>query len=82
MSTDTIQARLTTLLAANFGMDVSELDPDATFAELKVDSVALVELAVVCEEDFGVKVRDDELTPQHTIATVAQLLTSKGAPVR
>jgi acyl carrier protein len=76
-----IQARLRTLLAANFGVEEEDLDPNATFAELQVDSVALVELAVVCEEDFGVKVADDELTPEHTIATVAELLASKGAPV-
>jgi acyl carrier protein len=76
-----IQARLKTLLANNFGVDEQDIDPDATFSELQVDSIALVELAVVAEEEFGVKVGEDEFTPENTITTAAQLLASKGVAV-
>jgi acyl carrier protein len=76
-----IQARLKTLLANNFGVDEQDIDPDATFEALGVDSIALVELAVVAEEEFGVKVGEDEFTPENTITTAAQLLASKGVAV-
>jgi acyl carrier protein len=77
-----IQDRLKNLMVTNFGMDADQFDPHATFGDLDVDSIALVELAVASEEEFGVKIGDDEFTPQHTLVTAAELLAGKGVPVR
>jgi acyl carrier protein len=73
-----IQDRLATLLTSRFGLTADELDPDATFGELEIDSISLVELAVISEDEFGIAI-GDEFTNAHTLRTAADLLASKGA---
>lgn len=45
------------VLMETFGLPKQNLHPDATFAELDMDSLALTELSVILEERTGLEVR-------------------------
>ncbi|MFD4504886.1 acyl carrier protein [Streptomyces sp. NPDC058457] len=50
-----------------------------TFAELELDSLSLAELGAQLEDDLGVTVDEDNLTPRTTVADIAALLEAQGA---
>jgi acyl carrier protein len=77
-----LEGRLKALLVSSFGMEEQEVDPHVSFGDLGVDSIALVELAVLSEEEFGVKIGDDAFTQDHTLITAAEFLASKGVSVQ
>lgn len=74
--------QVTTLLTASFGVSATEIGPDATFADLDVDSLALVEFAMVVEKEFGVRIGEDELTGEHSVRDVVALIEGKRALLR
>ncbi|WP_405791536.1 acyl carrier protein [Streptomyces sp. NBC_01506] len=49
------------------------------FADLDLDSLVLIELAVVLRKQYGVEVAEHELATAGTAAKVAELLSAKGA---
>jgi len=57
---DQIQERLTEALAG-FGADRDAVTRDATWEELDVDSLDLVELAQVVEDEYGVQMKEEEI---------------------
>ncbi|MCK2239827.1 MULTISPECIES: acyl carrier protein [unclassified Crossiella] len=69
--------QLTALLTTRFGVPPEEVRAEATFADLDLDSLALVELGLVTEKEFGVRVKDDEVSTSDTLATIAKLIESK-----
>ncbi|GAA2839977.1 acyl carrier protein [Crossiella cryophila] len=69
--------QLSTLLTTRFGVPPEEVRGEATFADLDLDSLALVELGLVTEKEFGVRVKDDEVSTSDTLATIAKLIESK-----
>ncbi|MEU7529424.1 phosphopantetheine-binding protein [Saccharothrix sp. NPDC042600] len=71
--------RLSTVLVEKFGVPRAEIHPAATLVELDLDSLALVELGVVAEKEFGVRFADDEIVPDHTLDEVVRLIVDKGA---
>ena len=73
-----ILERLAGVLVNYFGIEADEVLPEATFAELDLDSLAIVELALVIEKEFGVAIREDEVTPKATVTDALQLLGAKG----
>lgn len=72
--------RLSGILTAYFGVEESEVRPDVTFAELDLDSLAIVEFALVAEKEFGVVIGEDEVSPQATVTDALALLGAKGVP--
>lgn len=77
MST-TVLRRLSGILVSHFGVEEHEVTPDATFAELDLDSLAIVEFALVAEQEFGVVIAEDEVSPKARLADAIALLTAKG----
>lgn len=73
-------SRLSTILVTYFGVEESEVRPDATFAELDLDSLAIVEFALVAEKEFGVPIGEDEVSPNATVDDALALLGAKGVP--
>ncbi|GAA3486009.1 MULTISPECIES: acyl carrier protein [Streptomyces] len=69
--------RLTKLLAEGFGLEPHELSPSDTFSHLEMDSLAMVELTVAAEEEFGVKLSEKEVGPDSTLADAARVLEQK-----
>lgn len=72
--------RLREILTSHFGVEADEVQPDATFAELDLDSLAIVEFALVVEKAFGVPVGEDEVSPHATVTDALTLLGTKGVP--
>ncbi len=56
-----IESKLTDLLVDELGIDRDAIEPDAKFEEdLDVDSLGVVELLMALEDNFGVKIPDEE----------------------
>ncbi|GAA0437763.1 acyl carrier protein [Streptomyces luteireticuli] len=51
--------------------------PGATFAQLDVDSLTLVEISMRIERDLGVTIEDNELQEDLTLDATARLIDSK-----
>lgn len=71
--------RVRAMLVASFGVETQEVREDVTFAALDVDSLGLVEFALMVQKEFGVAVDDDELTAELTVRDVADLIDGKKA---
>lgn len=73
--------RVAALLAERLGVPAEDISPEATFEELDLDSLDLVEFALGAEEEFGVRISDDEAEDLHTVGEAVSLLETKGAGV-
>jgi acyl carrier protein len=67
------------LLVASFGVAAKEVREGVTFAALDVDSLALVEFALMVQKEFGVEIDEDELTAELTVRDVVILIEGKKA---
>jgi acyl carrier protein len=74
--------RLVGLLAKGFGIEAGEVVPENTFEELELDSLALVELTLAAQEEFGITLTDDDLHAKNTLAEAAGVLDAKQVAVR
>ncbi|HVM00913.1 MAG TPA: acyl carrier protein [Egibacteraceae bacterium] len=73
--------RVKELLVDKFGVPEDEVTPEATFEELDLDSLDLVEFALAAEEELGVRISDEEAEDLETLQDTVKLLESKGATV-
>ena len=74
-----VEDRIADLLVTNLRVPADTITTDATFESLGIDSLILVELALMLGDEFGVEIHDGELIPGMTIGTVATLVTERGA---
>lgn len=54
-------ARIKDLTIKELALDPATIDPNAPLADLGVDSLTLIEFMFKIEDEFGVKVSDEEL---------------------
>lgn len=73
--------RVADLLADKFGVPKDDISPEATFEDLDLDSLDLVEFAMAAEEELGVRISDEEAEDLDTLQDTVNLLQSKGATV-
>jgi acyl carrier protein len=73
--------RVKDLLVEKFGVPADDVRPEATFEDLDLDSLDLVEFALAAEEELGVRISDEEAEDLQTVADTVALLESKGAKV-
>jgi acyl carrier protein len=59
------------------GTERDELSREATLEDLDVDSLDLVELAQIVEDEFGVELRGDDVKDVKTVGEVIDLVVSK-----
>lgn len=82
----TTEAQLREFITANFYVsDPAELDDDTPLVTSGiVDSTGMLEVLAFLESDLGVRVADDETTPDNlgTIARIAAYVARKRAAVR
>ncbi len=73
--------RVAAILAERLGVPADDISADATFEELDLDSLDLVEFALGAEEEFGVRISDDEAEGLATVGDAVALLETKGVGV-
>ncbi|WP_405655842.1 acyl carrier protein [Streptomyces sp. RK9] len=74
-----IYDRLVALLVEGFGLETGEVDPEQTFSELEMDSLALVELGLTAQQEFGVALADEDIQSGDTISQAAKVIETKVA---
>lgn len=78
MDRSEIEARMKDVLVSELGLDESSITPSARFEEdLEVDSLGVVELLMALEDEFGVKIPDEEAESIHTVGEAIDLVHSK-----
>jgi acyl carrier protein len=60
-----------------FGAEPDQINPDAEFEALDVDSLDLVELAQIVEEEYGVQLKGEDMEGIKTVGQAVDLVTSK-----
>lgn len=73
-----IEAKLTNLLVDELGLDRDDITMEAKFEEdLDVDSLGVVELLMALEDNFDVKIPDEEAEKITTVGEAADLVSQK-----
>ena len=67
MSPDEPLAGLAEILGTVAGVPLADVTADALFADLGVDSLAMVEVVVAAEDRFGLLIDDDHWTRFRTV---------------
>ena len=76
---DEIREGLATILAEVADVAPADVTDDKTFTDdLDVDSLSMVEVAMAAEEQFGVKIPDDELPKLKTVGDAVNYIQSNG----
>jgi acyl carrier protein len=78
MDRSEIESRIKNLLVSELGLDESKVSPEATFEEdLEVDSLGVVELLMALEDEFGVKIPDEEAEEIATVSEAIDVVAAK-----
>ncbi len=81
MNKEEIIAKINKGLAEEFEKEEKEFKPEANLKEvLSLDSLDIVDLVVLIEENFGIKVQKEELSRLKTFADFYQYLDSRINP--
>ena len=79
-TTEEIRAQLAELVNDVAGVPVEDVQLDKSFVDdLDVDSLAMVEIIVGCEEKFGVTIPDEESKNLKTVGDAVTFITSNQA---
>jgi len=73
-----VEARVIDALAS-FGPDKSQIIRESTFEELDIDSLDLVELAQIVEDEYGVVLRAEDMKELKTVGDAIELIASRAA---
>jgi acyl carrier protein len=60
-----------------FGAEPDQIGPDAEFEALDVDSLDLVELAQIVEDEYGVQLKSEDMEGIKTVRQAVDLVMSK-----
>ena len=71
-----VEARVIEALAS-FGPDADQITRDSTFEELDIDSLDLVELAQIVEDEYGVVLKGDDMKQLQTVGDAIDLVVSR-----
>jgi acyl carrier protein len=78
MDRATIESKLVDLLVDELGLERDTITMEAKFEEdLDVDSLGVVELLMALEDNFDVKIPDDEAEKITTVGEAADLVSQK-----
>ena len=62
-----------------FGAEPDKINRDAEFESLDVDSLDLVELAQIVEDDYGVQLKGEDMENLKTVGDAVDLVVAKAA---
>ena len=75
---DDIQAKVIKIISEQLGKDESEITPESHFVDdLDADSLDTVELMMALEEEFGVKIPDEEEEKITTVSSAIDAIKQK-----
>jgi acyl carrier protein len=78
MDRSEVESRIKNLLVSELGLDGSKVTAEATFEEdLEVDSLGVVELLMALEDEFGVKIPDEEAEEIGTVGEAVDVVVAK-----
>jgi acyl carrier protein len=78
MDRSEVESRIKNLLVSELGLDGSKVTAEATFEEdLEVDSLGVVELLMALEDEFGVKIPDEEAEEIATVGEAVDVVVTK-----
>jgi acyl carrier protein len=76
-TTDTAQVEQTVYKSLEtFGADPSQINRDATFEELDVDSLDLAELSQIVEDEYGVKFKSSDVENLKTVGDAIDFIVA------
>jgi acyl carrier protein len=76
MSED-IEAKVKTIISNQLEVSIEQLKPDAAFVDdLKADSLAVVELVLALEEEFGIEIPDEDTEQIKTVKNALDYIKS------
>jgi len=78
VTTDKVEQTIVSALA-ELGPERDEITRDATFEQLDIDSLDLVEVAQVIEEEFGVEIKGEEAEKLKTVGDAIDLVVAKSS---
>ena len=73
---DQVQERVISALV-EFGEESENVKPDSRFEDLDIDSLDLVELAQVIEDEYGIEVTDADMDKITTVQDVVDFVTAR-----
>jgi acyl carrier protein len=73
-----VQARVVEAIAS-FGPDPEQITREATFEELDIDSLDLVELAQIVEEEYGVELKSEDMKEMKTVGDAVDLIVARSS---
>jgi len=73
---DQIEQRVFTALE-EFGAEPDQINADAEFEAMDVDSLDLVELAQIVEDEYGVQLKGEDMEGVKTVRQAVDLVMSK-----
>jgi acyl carrier protein len=76
VTTEQVESRVIETLAS-FGPDASQITREATFEELDIDSLDLVELAQVVEDEYGVVLKGEDMKELKTVGESIDLIVAR-----
>lgn len=80
MSADTTTIEATVFGALEeFGAEKADINRDATFEQLDIDSLDLAELSQIVEDEFGVAIKSSDVETLKTVGDVLDLIAARSA---
>ncbi|MER5256131.1 MULTISPECIES: phosphopantetheine-binding protein [unclassified Streptomyces] len=79
--TQKIKSLLVTILTEKFGLPADEVLSGASFEELDIDSLILVELGLILRKEIGIVLEEGELKSSFTLDDAVAVIEAKGPRV-
>lgn len=77
---DPILDKITGIIAEQLDVETSEVSPEKSFTDdLGADSLAIVELVLALEEEFGIKIPDDKVDSIKTVGDAVEFIRQNQA---
>jgi len=66
------------ILVNQFDVEAGKIEPDASFADINLDSLSQIELVAVLRKKFGIELTDDEMAELSVVSEIVTTLAEKG----
>jgi acyl carrier protein len=77
LTAETLRTRVAELISERFDIPIEMIRPEIALADLDLDSLALLELVDLLEEELGIEVAEENVRMEDTLGDVLALLEAK-----